>query len=87
MGHVRQEGCTLHLSVSLYQWICFSHSGISVFLFFFFVYCLALQEKIAKNSRRAAEDDMELVLREERQKTNELDVVVALCLSQVNTKT
>ena len=51
-----------------------------------FVYCLALKEKIVKNSRRAAEDDMELVLREERQKTNELDVAVALCLRQVNTK-
>lgn len=39
-----------------------------------------------KNSRNAAEDDLELVHREEQQKMNELDVVVPLSLNQVKVK-
>lgn len=38
---------------------------------------------MVNNSRKAAEDNLELVHREEQQKMNELDVVVPLSLSQV----
>lgn len=50
----------------------------------FCLFCLALQKKMVNNSRKAAEDDLELVHREEQQKMNELAVVVPLSLSQVN---
>lgn len=53
-------------------------------LFYWFYFSLALQEKLAKNSRKAVEDDLEVVHREEQQKMNELDVVVPLRLSQVS---
>lgn len=39
-----------------------------------------------RTGRNAAEDDLELVLREEQQKMNELHVVVPLSLKQVKVK-
>lgn len=57
----------------------------SAFVFVIF-FCSVLQEKTVKSSRRAAEDDLELVYREKQQKMNELDVVVPLRLHQVNRK-
>ncbi|XP_076614824.1 cilia- and flagella-associated protein 44 [Chaetodon auriga] len=44
---------------------------------------LVKKVKSLKSSRKAAEDDLELVHREKQQKMNELDVVVPLRLSQI----
>ncbi|XP_044029955.1 cilia- and flagella-associated protein 44 [Siniperca chuatsi] len=44
---------------------------------------LVKKEKSVKSSRKAAEDDLELVNREKQQKMNELDVVVPLRLNQI----
>nr|XP_046230506.1 cilia- and flagella-associated protein 44 isoform X2 [Scatophagus argus] len=44
---------------------------------------LVKKEKLMKSSRKAAEDDLELVQREKQQKMNELDVVVPLRLNQI----
>lgn len=41
---------------------------------------------MARNSRKAVEDDLEVVHREEQQKMNELDVVVPLRLNQVSSR-
>lgn len=38
-----------------------------------------------KHNRKAAEESLDLVYREKQQKMNELDVVVPLCLNQVET--
>ncbi|XP_041816587.1 cilia- and flagella-associated protein 44 [Chelmon rostratus] len=43
----------------------------------------AKKEKSLKSSRKAAEDDLELLHREKQQRMNELDVVVPLRLSQI----
>lgn len=52
--------------------------GVSVGFWF-----LYLQNKVVKNSRKALEDDMELINKEKQMKMNELDVVVPLRLHQV----
>uniref|UniRef100_A0A8D0ARD3 Cilia- and flagella-associated protein 44 n=1 Tax=Sander lucioperca TaxID=283035 RepID=A0A8D0ARD3_SANLU len=44
---------------------------------------LVKKEKLVKSSRKAAEDDLELVNREKQQKMNELDVVVPIRLHQI----
>ena len=66
-----------------------AHILVCVFFFcFFFLVCLflslSLQEKSVNNTRKAVEEDLELINKEKQQKINELDVVIPLRLHQVN---
>lgn len=54
----------------------------------FCLLCLGLhQEKLSKSSLRAAEDDLELLYKEDQQKMNSLDVMIPLHLNQVKSLT
>lgn len=62
----------------------FSHFLLCMFC----LLCLGLhQEKLSKSSLRAAEDDLELLYKEDQRKMNSLDVMIPLHLNQVKSLT